>query len=168
MGDGIFSGQPWHAHKHRTSNKRRAWRKLHLAVDSEGFISASELTGSGVDDRSVGVALIERIAASIQRFTADGAYDTRAIYDALAAVGVSGPTIVIPPRKTASPSKLAEEILGQRDAAIERIAEVGRRQWRREAGAHQQAPAENGMYRYSYLGLADGPHHRRCASVEEA
>ncbi|MFT7624675.1 MAG: hypothetical protein ACI9WU_003864 [Myxococcota bacterium] len=160
MGDGIFSCQPWHAHKHWMSNKRRAWRKLHLAVDSEGFISASELTGSGVDDASVGVALIERIDASIQWFTADGAYDTRAIYDALAAVGVSGPTIVIPPRKTASPSKPAEEILVQRDAAIERVAvfEVGRRQWQKETGAHQQARAENGMYRYRYIGLADGPH----------
>ncbi|MFT7622190.1 MAG: hypothetical protein ACI9WU_001358, partial [Myxococcota bacterium] len=119
MGDG-----EWHAHRHLTSNKRRAWRKLHLAVDSEGFIVTSELTGSGVDDASVGVAMIERNDASIQRFTADGAYDTRAIYVALAAVGGPGPTIVIPPRKTASPSKPAEEILAQRDAAIRRIAEV--------------------------------------------
>ena len=49
MGDG-----EWHAHKHRTSNKRRVWRKLHLGVDAEGFILGSELTGSGVDDASVG------------------------------------------------------------------------------------------------------------------
>ena len=58
------------------------------------------------------------------------------------------PTIVIPPRKTASPSKPREELFEQRDAAIARIAEVGRRQWRKEAGAHQQARAENGMYRH--------------------
>jgi hypothetical protein len=58
---------------------------------------------------------------------------------------------VIPPRRTASPSKPAEEILEQRDAAIARIAEVGRRQWRKEAGAHQQARAENGMYRYKRI-----------------
>jgi hypothetical protein len=75
---------------------------------------------------------------------------------------------VIPPRKTASPSKPAKEILAQRDAAIEGIADVGRRQWQKEAGAHQQARAKNGMYRYSNIGLADGPHHRRCTSVEEA
>jgi hypothetical protein len=159
MGDG-----EWHAHKHRTSNKRRAWRKLHLAVDSEGFISASERTGSGVDDASVGVALIERVDASIQRFTADGAYDTRAIYDALAAVWAS----VIPPRRTASPSKPAEEVLAKRDAAIRRIGEVGRQQWRKEAGAHQQARAENAMFRYKHIGLADGPPDWRCASVAEA
>jgi hypothetical protein len=143
MGDG-----EWHAHKHKTSNKKRSWRKLHLSVDGEGFIVASELTDSGVDDASVGVAMIERVEAAIERFTADGAYDTRAIYEALGGRDGPGPTIVIPPRKTAAPSTPAEDILRQRDAAIARIAEVGRRQWRKEAGAHQQARAENGMYRY--------------------
>ena len=120
-------------------------------MDGEGFIIASELTESGVDDASAGAAMIEGIDAAIARFTADGAYDTRAIYEAFAAVGAPDPTIVIPPRKTASPSKPAEEILEQRDAAISRIAEVGRRQWRKEAGAHQQARAENGMYRYKRI-----------------
>ena len=141
----------WHAHKHKTSNKRRAWRKLHLGVDGDGFIVASQLTDSSVDDGSVGVAMIERIEARIGRFTADGAYDTRAIYEALAAAGGFNPTIVIPPRKTASPSKPPEEPLQQRDAAIERITGVGRRQWRKKAGAHQQARAENGMYRYKRI-----------------
>ena len=146
VGDG-----EWHAHRHKTSNKRRSWRKLHLGVDSDGFIVASELTDSGVDDSSVGVSMIKQTEAAIERFTADGAYDTRAIYDALAAIGAPGLNIVIPPRKTASPSKPAEDVLGQRDAAIERIAEVGRRQWRKESGAHQQARAENAMFRYKRI-----------------
>ena len=102
VGDG-----EWHTHKHKTSNKRRSWRKLHLGVDGEGFIVVSELTESGVDDASVGVTLIKRT-----------------------------------------------------DAAIERIAEVGRRQWRKESGAHQQARAENGMFRYKRI-LGDGLRARR-------
>jgi hypothetical protein len=146
MGDG-----EWHAHKHRTSNKRRAWRKLHLGVDAEGSIVASELTDSSVDDASVGAAMIDRLAVAIERFTADGAYDTRAIYEALGAAGTPGVTIVIPPRRMASPSSPPEYVLEQRDAAIERISEVGRRQWRKEAGAHQQARAENGMFRYKRM-----------------
>jgi hypothetical protein len=32
----IMGNGEWHAHKHKTSNKRRAWRKLHLAVDGGG------------------------------------------------------------------------------------------------------------------------------------
>jgi hypothetical protein len=39
----------------------------------------------------------------------------------------------------------------QRDAAIARIAKVGRRQWRKESGAHQQARAENGMFRFKRI-----------------
>ena len=31
------------------------------------------------------------------------------------------------------------------------FAEVGRRQWRKEAGAHQQARAENAMLRYKRI-----------------
>ncbi len=89
--------------------------------------------------------------ASLGRLTADGAYDTRAIYEVLATVGLAGVDIVIPPRRTASPSNPAEEVLRQRDAAIARIAEVGRRQWRKESGAHQQARAENGMSRYKRI-----------------
>ena len=73
----------------------------HLGVDAEGFIVASQLTESGVDDASVGVAMIERIEAAIDRFTADGAYETRAVYEALIS-DVFAPTIVVAPRKTAS------------------------------------------------------------------
>jgi len=146
VGDG-----EWHAHKHKTSNKRRSWRKLHLGVDGDGFIVASSLTDSGIDDASVGVAMIKEGEASIGRFTVDGAYDTIALYQALATAGLPGVVIVVPPRRTASPSKSADDVLRQRDVAIARIAEVGRRQWRKESGAHQQARAENAMSRYKRI-----------------
>jgi len=48
LGDG-----EWQAHKHKTANKRRSWRKLHLGIDSDGCIVASALTDSGEDDASV-------------------------------------------------------------------------------------------------------------------
>ncbi len=146
VGDG-----EWHAHKHKTSNKRRSWRKLHLGVDRDGFIVASELTDSSVDDASVGVAMINEMEVAIARFAADGAYDTRAIYEALAASGEAGVTIVVPPKRTAASDPQAEGPWCQRNAAIERIAEVGRRQWRKESGAHQQARAENAMFRYKRI-----------------
>ena len=146
LGDG-----EWHAHKHKTANKRRRWRKLHLGVDAQGFVVASALTDSGQDDAAEGVRMIGGLDCAIGRFTADGAYDTRAVYEALAPAGGEPCTIVIPPRKTAAPSQPAEELLEQRDAAIARIAEVGRRRWRKESGAHRQARAENAMFRYKRL-----------------
>ncbi len=73
------------------------------------------------------------------------------IYQALAASGTADVTIAIPPRRTACASRPAERVLEQRDATVDRIAEVGRRQWRKESGAHQQTRAENGMPRYKRL-----------------
>ena len=56
VGDG-----EWHAYKHRSSNKRRSWRKLHLAVRDGGLIEASVLTDSGADDATVGEDLLGKI-----------------------------------------------------------------------------------------------------------
>ena len=88
------------------------------------------------------------------RFTADGAYDSRDLYEAVAAVGAADLRIVIPPKRTATVRAEPTGPWCQRNAAIERIAAVGRRQWRKESGAHRQARAENGMYRHKHL-IAD-------------
>ena len=123
VGDG-----EWHAHKHRTSNKRRRWRKLHLAVDGHGFIVASRLNESPSDDAATGVELL-------------GGLRTRS--PAL--------KIVIPPKSTAVVDFRAQGAWRQRNEALERIEQVGRRQWRKESGAEGQARAENGMYRYKSI-----------------
>ena len=48
----ILGRGEWNAHKHKTSKKRRDWRKLHIGVDAEGFMVAAELTASSRDDAS--------------------------------------------------------------------------------------------------------------------
>jgi hypothetical protein len=73
------------------------------------------------------------------------------MYEALAAAGATDIRIVIPPKKTAIVDSRAKGPWCQRNDAIERIGKVGRRQWRKESGAHQQAHAENGMYRYKRI-----------------
>jgi len=45
----------------------------------------------------------------------------------------------------------------ERDAAIEAIRAVGRRRWKKDAGYHAQARAENTFFRYKRL---LGPHVR--------
>lgn len=147
----ILGGGEWHAHKHGLSNKRRKWRKLHLGVDGDGFIVASALTESGDDDAVVGAELIEQLDVSVASFRADGAYDTRALYAALDAAGMPDIDIAIPPRRTASSSGPTTGAWRRREEAVIRIAEVGRRQWRKESGANQQARAESGMYRFKHI-----------------
>jgi hypothetical protein len=122
----ILSDGEWQAHKHKSSNQRRSWRKLHLGIEGDGYIIAAALTDSGVDD-------------------------TRPMYEALAASGAADIRIVIPPKKTPTVDSRATGPWCQRNEAIERIGAVGRRQWRKESGAHRQANAETGMSRYKRI-----------------
>ena len=147
----IFGDGEWQAHKHKTSNQRRSWRKLHLGIDRDGYIIAVALTDRGVDDASAAISILEQVKDAIAQFTADGAYDTRPMYEALAASAGTNIKIVIPPKKSATVDWRATGPWCQRNEAIERIGEVGRRQWRNESGAHRQAQAENGMYRYKRI-----------------
>ena len=82
---------------HKTSKKRRDWRKLHIGVDAEGFIVAAELTASSRDDASTLPDLLAPLEVPIRRFTADGAYDHRSVYDRASAAGTENVVIVIPP-----------------------------------------------------------------------
>ena len=77
----ILGRGEWNAHKHKASKKRRDWRKLHIGVDAKGFIVAAELTASSRDDASTLPDLLAPLEVPIRRFTADGAYDHRSVYD---------------------------------------------------------------------------------------
>lgn len=76
-------------------------RKIHIAVDEQTLeIRALEVTSSAIGDTPVLPDLLDQIASQekIARVAADGAYDTRACHDAIAARGA---VAIIPPRKNA-------------------------------------------------------------------
>ena len=87
----------------------------------------------------------------------------REMYEALAKVGSPDIRIVIPPMKTANVDSRAKGLWRQRNDAIEKIGKVGRRRWRKESGAHQQARAENGMFRYKRI-IGDRIQTKNCES----
>ncbi len=130
----ILGSGKWNAHKYRASKNRRDWRKLHIGVDDEGFIVAAELTTSSGDDASTIPDLLDQIEVPIRRFTADGAYDHRSIYERVGAAGIEDVAIVIPPRRSAVSTGPTEGPWSQREEALERIRVVGRRQWQKESG----------------------------------
>ena len=114
---------------------------------------AAELTASSRDDASTLPALLDTIEVPIRRFTADGAYDHRSVYDQLSAAGTENVVIVIPPRRSAVSAGPTDGPWAQRDTALERIRQVGRREWQKESGYRQQARVENSFFRYkSVLG----------------
>ena len=145
--------------------------EVHIGVDAEGFIVAAELTASSRDDASTLPALLDTIEVPIRRFTADGAYDHRSVYDQLSAAGTENVVIVIPPRRSAVSAGPTDGPWAQRDTALERIRQVGRREWQKESGYRQQARVENSFFRYkSVLGgglkARHGKAQRREVAIE--
>ena len=80
-------------------------------------------------------------------------YDHRSVYDQIGAAGTDDVMIVIPPRRSAVSAGATGGPWALREAALQRIRTVGRREWQRESGYRQQARVENGFFRYkSVLG----------------
>ena len=132
--------------------KRRSWRKLHLGVNSKGEIIAQVLTEGEVDDATTLPDLMEQIESPLQRFTADGGYDRRSVYEAMDEAGTSDVVVVIPPgRRGVISDERSIGTWSQRNAALERIATVGRRDWNRESGYRQQSRVENTFLRYKRI-----------------
>ena len=56
--------------------------------------------------------------------------------------------IVIPPRRSALSAGPTDGPRAQREASLQRIRKVGRREWRKESGYRQRARVENSFFRY--------------------
>ncbi len=144
----ISGAGEWHAHRHKSSKARRQWRKLHVGVDDDGFIVAAKLTTSSEDDPSTVPCLLEQIDSRIRRFTADGAYDTRSVYELLGEVGTADIKIVIPPRRGAVALDGAEGTRAQRNATLETIRKVEGQDWQRESRHRRHGAVEKLFFRY--------------------
>ena len=125
----------------------RGWKKLHFGVDGSGAIVAHVLTDGSADDATTALTLIDAVEGNISRVTADGAYDTIAIYEAAA---VHGAKVVIPPTITRAVSRRRPRS-SLRDRTIRRVKQIGRRRWKKESGYHRQARAENAFFRYKSI-----------------
>lgn len=143
----IYGEGEWLDQKHGVRSCRR-WRKLHLAVDAETHeIVAVELTPDDVGDVPTIPDLLDQIEDPIGSMTADGAYDGKAVYDAVAERHPEA-AVIIPPRSTAVASGTATT---QRDQHLQTIARHGRISWQRRSGYCRRSLVETAMYRYKTI-----------------
>jgi hypothetical protein len=146
----VYGVGEWHVWKHRIG-RRRTWRKLHLGVDeTTKEIVAVELTASRVHDSQQLPALLEQIPDPIKQVSGDGAYDTRACYEAVLRRGAI-PTFV--PRRTAQPRATRDSVNWRtaRNDMLRQIGVEGRYTWRILSGCTRQSIAENTMFRFKTL-----------------
>ena len=131
----------------------RAWRKLHLAVDADtGEIIASDLTARRTHDCTPVPGLLEQISDPIASVSADGAYDTRAVYEAAHGRGRGRAVrVLIPPGRDAQLAPRPSAALEERNRNILSIRELGRREWHTSSGYSKRSLIENSMYRYKNI-----------------
>ena len=149
----IRSGLEIHVGHARIPPKRRAWRKIHIAVDREtGDVLAAELTASQTRDAARVPALLSQVDNELASFSADGAYDKEPVYDAVHAHSPNRRTrVLIPPRKRALLSPETATAMQDRNRHIRSIDRVGRRQWHLRSGYSKRSKVETVVSRYKAI-----------------
>jgi hypothetical protein len=138
----LYGEGEWKVRLHG-ADKRRTWRKLHLAIEhSTQEAVACSMSEQYVLDRRELPGLLKDVEGEVAEVLGDGAYDFQDCYRAIHARGARS---VIPPQRRARIRSGLE--FGDRNAAVVRGREVGRDEWKKEAGYHRRSLAETAMMR---------------------
>ncbi len=140
----VFGEGEWKARKHG-AEKRRTWRKMHLAVDTDTHeIVRAVVSTVSVGDNEVLPTLLNPLRRKINRVSADGAYDTKACHEVLKRKGIKP---AIPPRSNAALWEKGHP----RNAAVTALKADELSEWKVENDYHQRSLSETAMYRYKQL-----------------
>jgi len=141
----VFGEGEWKTKKHG-AEKRRVWRKLHLAVDVETHqIVCAELSLSNVTDGEALPALLKQTHRKIKSISGDGAYDTRLCYEAIKSKKA---TPIIPPRIGAA---YWEHGHPRNQAVAYQKIYGSNAEWKSESDYHRRSISETAMYRFKTL-----------------
>ncbi|MEM0355052.1 MAG: IS5 family transposase [Thermoplasmata archaeon] len=148
----VYGQGEWMVKKHGAS-KHRTWLKLHLSIDAATQeIVANLLTDNSIDDASAAKEMLTDAQNCLASLTGDGAYDKFFFREFL------GNELLqkIPPPcnavvKVATAKSPVPPYLSQRNQAVERIKEIGRKAWKKEIGYHRRSLAETTMFRYKVI-----------------
>ena len=138
----LYGEGEWKVRLHG-QEKRRTWRKLHLLIDhtTQEAVAAS-MSEQYVLDRKELPGLLKQVEGEVAEVLGDGAYDFQDCYRAIDGVGARA---VIPPQVRARVRSGPE--FRDRNVAVLRGREVGRDEWKKEAGYHRRSLAETAMMR---------------------
>ncbi len=140
------------------AEKRRTWRKLHLAVDVDTHETISaEVSLVNVSDSEVLPTLLNPLRRKVHAVSGDGAYATKHCHETLKKKGC---TPLIPPRKNAA---LWEES-HTRNEAVNALKNGKIAEWKVQSGYHDRSISGTAMSRYK--GLTSGKLSLRCYNAQ--
>lgn len=149
----IYGEGEWKVRLHG-KDKRRTWRKLHLAVDeATQEILAAELSLCTTGDSEVLPALLEQVARediALDQVSGDGSYDSWACHEVIAQHGARATIPVRAGSKIRQHGNCKAPPL-PRDQILRRERQIGRAAWKRESGYHRRSLAETAMFRQKQI-----------------
>ena len=150
----VYGEGEWKVRQHG-ADKRRTWRKLHLAIDTASQeIRSFKLTKNDVTDGAILKELAPQFQGRLNRILGDGAYDQTGCYVSARKIGAR---LIAPPRKKAKiQANLINPALIDRDNAISTIRRLGnddeaRKQWKKSVGYYKRSLAETAMFRFKRI-----------------
>lgn len=141
----------WLVRKHGATRKRQ-WRKVHIALDTDtGDIRAVEFTSSRQGDSPVLADLLDQIPMTkeIATVTADGTYDTRRYH---AAILERGAAPIVPIRRNGRAWKPDYPAAISRNEILRATRHLCKALWRRWSGYHVRSRVEAQMNRLKSFG----------------
>ncbi len=141
----VYGKDEWNQEKYGIK-AQRSWRKLHLAIDEQHQIVASDLTEKTVGDTSALGLLLDQVDA-FDTFMADGAYDGDPVYTQILERQPNA-NIVIPPPKNAVANASAHPMRNQH---VDVINNHGRMAWQKQTNYGLRALVELAMLRYKTI-----------------
>ena len=140
----VFGEGEWKVKKYG-AEKRRVWRKLHLAVDTSTHqIVSAEISMTNVGDSEVLPTLLRPLRRRIVAVSGDGAYDTRQCFEEVAKKKAKP---IFPPRSNAG----YWEGDNPRNEAVARLKAGELKEWKQESDYHRRSLSETAMYCYKQL-----------------
>jgi hypothetical protein len=156
----------WKVKKHG-AEYRRAWRKVHLAIDAKTLdIRAVEMTDHRQGDAAQMEELLSQLDPDVPlgSVSGDGAYDTRGFYRSVHARSAE---VIVPPRRNGRPWKDRANFAQARNDTLAAAKHLGWRLWKKWSGYHRRSLVETTMGRFKLLGerLAARQPERQVAEV---
>lgn len=138
----LYGEGEWKVRTHG-ADRRRTWRKLHIAMDASTHqITSMLMTDKDELDRHVLPPLLKQTGAEIMAVCADGAYDFQECYRAIKGCEA---VPLIPPRSDAVVR--GKSPFEQRDMNVREIRKLGRMKWKKSSGYHTRSLVETAFFR---------------------
>ena len=142
----VYGEGEWKVRMHGV-DKRRTWRKLHIAMDARTQqLTSALITEKELLDRNAVPGLLEQCGARIEHVCGDGAYDFAQCYRAIKEHGAKP---LIPPRSDAVVR--GKSPFEQRDENVREMRKLGRAEWKLKSGYHKRSLVECAFFRLKTL-----------------